>query len=67
MRSAVSREGVVNVLLALTRRGHVPGLRPVVVEVAGSIDCHLDENLRRVDRFGKVGELQPRPGCAPIG
>src|SRR5947208_14940499 len=66
MNAAVGREGVVNVLLAFTARCHGPGLRPVVVEVAGSIDRHLDEDLRRVDRFGKVGELQPRPVGATV-
>src|SRR2546427_4332050 len=66
MNAAVGREGVVNVLLAFTARCHVPSLRPVVVEVAGSIDRHLYENLRRVDRFGEVGEVHPRPGSAAI-
>src|SRR3989475_1871057 len=66
MNAAVGRERVVDVLLAFTGRCHVPSLRPVVVEVAGSIDRHLYENLRRVDRFGEVGELQPRPGSAPV-
>src|SRR5207248_5011628 len=52
------RVRVVDVLLALVARVRVYlGLRPVVVEVSGSIDRELDEDVARVGRVRQVGDL----------
>ena len=65
-RAAVRREGVVDVLLAFTVCRYVLRLRPGIIEVAGPVDRHLNEDVCGVDSLWQVGDLPPGPAVAAV-
>src|SRR5207237_9860133 len=65
-RATIRREGVVDVLLALTVGRHVLRLGPGVVEVAACVDRHLDEDIPRINSVRQIGDFHACPGRAAV-